>query len=193
MDAATSRRLAFGRAVEMAIQAEAYQRRLRYLRGWNWVTVVLPAVLSAIAGATILAKIALPYWAVASGLLALLGSILSLIHKLQNCDEAQAEMALMRRDYGRLTMAFRSLADTVPDDIAERIRKLDGEIAELRSKADYTLPDRAVTAAARAVHRRTWVQQTSEPATRNGRDRSPPAGRQPPAEPPPGSLPNAGT
>ncbi len=116
---------------------------------WNWLTIVLPALLSTFAGAVILADLGLglgPGEAkLAAGLSALLAGLLTAAHRALKCDEYQAECQ-------RLTQAYRSLDhwcdyarhldDTRLTNECERILI---RLNWLTESVKATLPDRYTT------------------------------------------------
>src|SRR5256885_17008769 len=87
---------------ECLTESRALQLRLAPLRRANWLTVLVPALISAFAGAEILTDAASGRWKYVIGGVTLIASLLVVVHKALNCDAYQTETNRMRRSYDAL-------------------------------------------------------------------------------------------
>ena len=130
------------RARECHVTACAYRVWLSSLRPFNLVLVVGAAVLSTVAGATILAA---REHATLAASLALTSAVLTVVHTKLDCDAHQAECRRLQSAYDALACRYRCLdvADE-PEDIKSRLRQLDSSQATLRSETKAVPPNWAI-------------------------------------------------
>jgi hypothetical protein len=134
--------IADARERECRIQARAYRSVLSKLAPANWLLVGGAALLSTVAGATIVTTTA-PHYLPAS--LALLSAAFTVTHKGLNCDVYQDECKRLRSAYDALACRYRSL-ELVESaaDLQRDLRELDASQAKLRAEASVVPPDWAL-------------------------------------------------
>ncbi|MGW2663749.1 hypothetical protein ACWCW7_22550 [Nocardia tengchongensis] len=147
--------IAASREQECRIQARAYSIWLSVLRPANIVLVVGAAVLSAVAGAAVLASKggSLP------GYLALVSAVFTVIHTRLDCDVHQAECRHLRSAYDAQADRYRSLCDAdEPVELKNGVRELDASLADMRAAAKAIPPNWVFERAARQK-RAAWAQR----------------------------------
>jgi hypothetical protein len=127
------------RQLECLIESEAFQLRLRTLKWTNWITVILPALLSTAAGAGILTG-ASGGWLYAAGVATLVASLFVVLHKALNCDYYQAEANRLRKSYDGLATEYRTIAQRDSADAESSLLALERRLAITREHADVTIP-----------------------------------------------------
>lgn len=131
------------RQEECAVEWLAFMMRLRFLQGFNWGTVVLPAVLSVISGSALMAD-----WAgdgplkTSIGVITLVGAVLVAIHRSLGCEAYQEEANRLIREYRSLEAKFRTLGDLGLGNQDDRFLECEQELAALRQSAKANVPDR---------------------------------------------------
>jgi hypothetical protein len=99
----------YNRLQECRINRRAYEIWLSHLNPWNVVTVVSPAVLSVIAGSTILTEptfLGEDKGRLLAGIFALLSAVLTTIHKVIGCDVHQSECLRVIQAYSSLEVGY---------------------------------------------------------------------------------------
>lgn len=140
--------IAAARERECRLQAAAYRRVLHLLAPANWLLVAGAALLSTVAGATIVTT-TVPHFIPA--LLALLSAAFTVIHKGLHCEVYQSECRRLRSAYDALACRYRSLElIETPADFHRDLRALDAREATLRAEANITPPDWALQRAERS-------------------------------------------
>lgn len=133
------------REEECLVESRALELRLRKVVGFNWLTVLAPALISAGAGAQIITGPANGWnssWSIASGVVTLLGSMLVIVHKTLRCDEYQKEANRLRKEYNELATKYRTVHEIGGADVEQQMIALDAALAKLRGSADASVPDR---------------------------------------------------
>jgi hypothetical protein len=130
------------REMECRIESRALELRLRPLRKLNWWTVVLPAVISAFAGAQIIGGSSHPWVTWPVGLTVLAASLLVVIHKAVKCDAYQAEANRLRRGYDALAIKYRTIGDLDLPDAETRMIALEESLATLKESAELAVHER---------------------------------------------------
>jgi hypothetical protein len=134
--------IADARGRECRIEARAYESVLHRLAPANWLLVAGAALLSTVAGATILTTTA-PHYLPAS--LALLSAAFTVTHKGLNCDIYQDECRRLRSAYDALAYRYRSLELVEAlADLQRDLRDLDAWQVTLRAEANVVPPDWAL-------------------------------------------------
>jgi hypothetical protein len=134
--------IAKSRESECLVESRALQLRLVPLSRANWLTVIVPALISAFAGAAILRGAWKPEWMYVVGGATLIASLLVVVHKALNCDAYQTEANRMRRSYDALAVRYRTVYDINPPDAEARLIALDESLAALKESGAATVPDR---------------------------------------------------
>ena len=129
------------RIAECEHERRAYGIWLARLSMTNWITIVLPAGLSLIAGATILGDLLEPHSKLIAGIAALVSGLLTAIHKGRNCDAHQAECRRLAQAYFGLKTRYESIEATNPGEVRALLKEIDERLAQLREGAQATVPD----------------------------------------------------
>ncbi|MBH0777307.1 hypothetical protein [Nocardia bovistercoris] len=138
--------VAAARERECRIQARAYSIWLSALQPANIVLKVGAAVLSAVAGAAVLAGKA----GNVPGCLALASAVFTVIHTRLDCDVHQAECRRLRSAYDAQAYRYRSLRDLgEPAELHGGVSELDTSLASIRAEAKANAPNWAVDRATR--------------------------------------------
>lgn len=127
---------------ECAIEVLAFRRRLALLEKTNWITIVAPALLSTLAGASIFQASATAgeSWKWLTGGAALLSALLVAIHKARNCDFYQSECRRLIQEYDCLATKYRTLSQVDILDPQQRLEDLELELATVRKHATIGYP-----------------------------------------------------
>ena len=132
------------RVKECLIEAHAFRRRLALLSKTNWITIVAPALLSAIAGAAIFevseASVLGAQWKVWTGGAALLSALLVAVHKGRNCDFYQAECRRLVQEFEGLATRYRTLLQLDVEEPRQRLEELELRLAMVRETAAIDYP-----------------------------------------------------
>jgi hypothetical protein len=139
------------RETECRRESWAVEKRLRVLSRYNWVTVVLPALIFSAAGAEIIAGVENPTLHRWTGGFTLAASLAVLIHKARDCDAHQAELNRLRKEYDKLAVKYRSVYQISGPDPDAKISPLDESLAELKGSADVVLPRKLRHQASKAL------------------------------------------
>ncbi|WP_157640513.1 hypothetical protein [Lamprocystis purpurea] len=129
------------RETECRIEAEAFDLWLSFLDKTNWITDILPAILSTVAGAAIFGLF-LPQWDIWAGMAAFLSSALIVIHKMRNCDAHQAECKRLIRAYRGLATKYRTFHEIDVDNPDQHFSMLETIIATISETADARIPEK---------------------------------------------------
>ncbi len=132
------RAVAARRQIECMVLGIGYDSRMHFLSKINWVTIIVPALLSLFAGGAIFAG---GVWTVFGGAAALLSALLIMMHKGRNGAADQAECGRLSREYIALSAKFRTLQDVETGNLNERMLALDDELASIRKSAGVDLPE----------------------------------------------------
>lgn len=133
---------------ECLTEATAYRMWLQFLSWGNLITIGLPAVFSAIAGATLLNDGDAFQKHVAAGA-ALASSVLVVIHKSLNCDTHQAECRLLHQRFSGLAVRYRTLLDFQEGELRQELLRLDEQLAEIRENMTAFPPTSIMSRAAK--------------------------------------------
>ncbi len=143
---------------ECHVEVQAFKKRLGLLFWANWLTVVAPALLSIIAGTTVLADLMLAvddeteiYWKLWTGLAALASALLVAVHKALNCDRYQVECSRLVCAYNGLSAKYRTLHEVGSRDPLERLSELEASLATIRETAYADVPERYRAAARQRI------------------------------------------
>jgi len=136
--AATARQ----RARECTIEAQAFRRRVALLGKTNWITIVAPALLSAVAGASVFQASVESgeSWKWLTGGAALLSALLVAVHKARNCEFYQSESRRLIQEYDCLAVKYRTLSQIDIEDPLRRLEDLELELASVRKNATIDYP-----------------------------------------------------
>lgn len=123
---------------ECEIAAIAFKARVRVFGWTNWITIVVPSLLAAFAGAAVFAD---SEWRVLTGSAALLSALLTAIHKGRNCDAYQAECQRLAQTYDGLAARYRTLYQLDIDNAEKKLLELDATLAVVRETSVADVPD----------------------------------------------------
>lgn len=132
----------------------SYEIWLSHLAPRNLLTIVAPAVLSVIAGSTILAEPAFlgsDRGRTLAGVCALASAVLTAIHKALNCDAHQAECRRIKQAYSSLEVSYERLSFIPNEKLTEELIKLDSRFEQIRTGAGANPPDWCLTRAKREL------------------------------------------
>lgn len=129
------------REQECRVESLARQLRLAPLDRANWLTVVVPALVPAFAGAGILIGESNQLWKNIMGGATLVASLLVVVHKALKCDDYQADVHRLRRSYDALAVRYRTVFDLKPADSEARLIALDESLAALKESGAANIPD----------------------------------------------------
>ena len=122
--------------LDCTIQAEAYSIWLKKLTPANWLLVVGAALLSLIAGASLLVNQDLLPKEVA-GALALISAAFTIIHTKLNCDQHQAECKKLKGSYKGLALQYKNLKSVSdPEEYRKKLQSLNEKRALILENAD---------------------------------------------------------
>ncbi len=125
MDA--ERLFAAAKVREARVMSDAFSRTLAALAPANFLLVAGAALLSLVAGATVLAGTLSPMHI---GVIALLSSALTTIHSKLGCERYQAECHQMQSWYKGIAQDYENLGVLVDgDELHERLRQLNDQLA----------------------------------------------------------------
>ena len=127
--------IAGSRKSECRERANFFEGRLRFFSKTNWITILVPSLLGVLAGSAFSPDIS-PMW---SGGGALIAAILTVIHKGLDCDAHEAECRRLVQEYRSLEVRYRTLNQIKTENIAEELRTLDSELADLRKSQSATV------------------------------------------------------
>ena len=132
------------RSIECMIERRALEIWLVTLKPANWITILMPALLSVLAGGTILSEPTLlgPNVKLFAGVCALAASLLTTVHKALDCDAHQAECDRLRRAFGALETEYDNIRVCQPEDLAAKIERANQRMEQLRESAAARPPDR---------------------------------------------------
>ncbi len=124
-----------------AISAEL-AKRLGLFSYTNWITVLVPSLLAVGAGSAFFAG---DNWGPLVGTVALLGALLTAIHKGLDCDAHQSECRRLLQAYGGLAVRYRTLHEIDKSDGDSDFLELEEALASLRESERITdlQPDNA--------------------------------------------------
>ncbi len=123
------------REAECRERANFFDERLRFFSKTNWITVLVPSLLGVLAGSALFSDSG----SVWIGLGALAAALLTAVHKGLDCDTHQVECRRLVQAYRGLETRYRTLRQIESSDIAEELRALDAELAELRQSQAATV------------------------------------------------------
>ena len=139
----------YERLQECRENRRSYKIWLEHLKPWNALTMVSPAVLSVIAGSTILAEptfLGPDKGRVIAGVFALVSAVLTTIHKVLNCDPHQAECHRIMRAYSSLEAGYKGLK--IHDNkLKEELLKLNTRFEQIKDGAAAEPPEWCLTRA----------------------------------------------
>lgn len=119
--------IADGKRIECEIDAKAYTIWLSQLAPANIVLVVGAALLSLIAGASLLVEQGI-ISKKSAGVLALVSSGFTIIHNKLNCDQHQAECRRLKSLYQGLSEDYANLAmEAEPEELRAKLQALNAE------------------------------------------------------------------
>ena len=125
------RELAQKKSLECKVKSQAYKNWLKTLQPANLIFVVGAALLSLIAGSSLLIdqEILKPHEA---GIMALVSAGFTIIHSKLNCDQHQAECRKLKSQYEALSLSYADL-DTVTDEseFKRKMSELNSEFAQI--------------------------------------------------------------
>lgn len=109
--------------------ATGYQMWLSYLTPFNFIFVTGAAILSLLAGSSLLTNNSI-LTEMQAGIFALVSGCLTIIHRTLNCDKHQAECRKLRGSYESISGQFLSLEiESDKDKIQEKIENLSSQIS----------------------------------------------------------------
>ena len=146
---------------ECLVESCALGLRLTPLRRANWLTVLVPALISAIAGAEILTGASNVYLKYIIGGATLVASLLVVVHKALNCDAYQTEADRVRRGYDALAVKYRMVNELNPPDSETRLIALDESLAALKETGTANIPNSYRTQAEAFLAQRTHATTTA--------------------------------
>lgn len=123
------RQIAKRRHGECSAISAKLAKRLGFFSYMNWITVLVPLILAGGAGSAFFAG---NNWASWIGATALLGALLTAIHKGLNCDAHQSECRRLIQSYGGLAARYRTLHEIDKKDGESRLLELEETLANLR-------------------------------------------------------------
>jgi hypothetical protein len=144
----------YNRLQECRINRRAYEIWLSHLNPWNVVTIVSPAVLSVIAGSTILTEptfLGEDKGRLLAGIFALLSAVLTTIHKVIGCDVHQSECLGVIQAYSSLEVGYERPLDLHDDELKEELLKLDARYEQIKSGVSAKPPDWCLRKASREL------------------------------------------
>lgn len=122
--------------LECKILAKAYSIWLKTLAPANWLLVVGGALLSLIAGASLLVTQGIITKELA-GILALISSAFTIIHTKLNCDQHQAECKKLKGIYRSLSLQYSNLyIESDPDAYKRKLQSLNEKRANIEENKD---------------------------------------------------------
>ena len=139
MNTDSIRAVAEQREKECRIEAEAFIIRLDFLSKTNWITIVIPALLAAIAGAALFSD---TEWTKLTGTAALLSALLTAIHKGRNCDAHQAECQRLAQAYNGLATKYRTIRDLDMPGMEDKMLELEASLAITKETATAEVKDK---------------------------------------------------
>ncbi|WP_157108542.1 hypothetical protein, partial [Aldersonia kunmingensis] len=116
---------ASARIGECEFERRVYEYWLTRLKRINLITVVAPVALSTIAGAAILGDL---FGTTFAGIAALLGGLLTAVHKGLKCEAHQAECLRLQSAHSGLITRYESLRSR--DGTVEDLKEVDGQLAQ---------------------------------------------------------------
>ncbi|MBE9076811.1 hypothetical protein IQ241_05790 [Romeria aff. gracilis LEGE 07310] len=123
----------------------SYEIWLSILQPLNIVTIAAPAVLSVIAGSTILTEPAFfgpDGGRLVAGLCAFVSAVLTTIHKALNCDNHQSECRRLVQTYSALEASYERLTLISEEkQLKEEVLKLDIRLEQIKEGAGAQPPD----------------------------------------------------
>lgn len=130
------------RLKECKAERRAYEIWLAWLFPANVITIVMPAVLAAIAGATILGDFfEKDGTKIIAGGAALTSAALTAIHTALKCDSHQAECRRLVQAYYALEAAYSGLEGCQDDSISHNYEKYEERLQHLRESAGAITPE----------------------------------------------------
>jgi hypothetical protein len=136
---------------ECLIQSKAYSQTLGALGPANFVLVVGAALLSLVAGATILSAEEL-ISEFTSGVLALISAALTVIHTKLGCEQYQGECRKLMAVYGGLAEDYNNLQFASAYDLPRRFMSLNDQLSTAVKNATARPYDWAVRKAVAATN-----------------------------------------
>lgn len=133
--------LAKARISECDLERQVYDSWLARLKRVNLITVIVPVTLSTIAGAAILGDLLGSSTTTVAGIAALLGGILTAVHKGLRCDEHQAECLRLASGYFGLKTRYESFI-VDGQHCAKDLGDINLALAQLRESVQATVPAR---------------------------------------------------
>ncbi|MCX5042842.1 hypothetical protein OG921_06630 [Aldersonia sp. NBC_00410] len=122
-------------------EGRAYGFWLARLKRTNLITVLLPVTLSMIAGAAILGDLLGTSTTTVAGIAALLGGLLTAVHKGLKCEAHQAECLRLQSAYCGFKTRYEALLVASRDARIDRLAEVDQQLAQLRESVQATVPD----------------------------------------------------
>lgn len=124
------------------MESRAYQLWLDRITPLKWISVGGGTVLSALAGATVLAQPVLfgSYWSVIGGVLALVSSILTGLHTALKCDAHQAECHRLIQLFASMEAAAQSAPALSAAELPVAWKELESRFQEAIAKATASPP-----------------------------------------------------
>lgn len=126
---------------ECEVERRAYGLWLTRLKRTNLLAVLLPVALSTLAGAAILGDLLGTSTTTVAGIAALLGGLLTAVHKGLKCEAHQAECLRLQSAYSGLTTRYQSLLVAGRDGRPEHLAQVDQQLARLRESVQATVPE----------------------------------------------------
>ena len=145
------REFAKKKSFECMVKSKAYKNWLKTLQPANLILVVGAALLSLIAGSSLLIEQKILDKHVA-GIMALLSAGFTIVHNKFNCDQHQAECSKLKSQYEALALSYADLELIDQEDVFKlKISELNSEFSQIVKNSTAEPSEKAIKKAEKSI------------------------------------------